>query len=171
MTATRHDRLAEKFSEDGAARMLNRTDRRYWALYRTLDLSQSEVAAAVFSPVDVSQATVSRAIRKGDTAALVDEDYIQLGGDCDEDGIREEFRPEEWYEAYRDVLASAVTDRAALNVIAHENRVTPEWAARRFPELVGCNHHVAAHFGDEIPEYATEDHLNSLESVNTDKWK
>lgn len=171
MTATRFDRLAERFGESGAGRHLRKVDRRYWALYRTLDVSQSDVQEFVKSHTDTSQATVSRAIRNGDTRALVDEDFIKLGGEYDEEGVREEWRPEEWFDAYRDVLASAVTDRVALETIASDQRLTPEWAARRYPELVGCNHHVAAHFDSKVPEFATDDHLNRLESVNTDKWK
>jgi hypothetical protein len=165
------DRLTERFDEDAAERHLRRTDRRYWALYRTLDVSQSDLQEFVKSRVDVSQATVSRAIQNGDMRALTEPDFVELGGEHDEEGVRDRWLPEEWFEAYRDVLASAVTDRVALDVIARDERLTPEWAARRYPKLVGCNHHVADHFGTEVPEYATDDHLNHLESVNTDRWK
>jgi len=171
MTATRYDRLADEYSESAAERHLKKVDRRYWALYRTLGLSQSEVKEFVNTVADTSQATVSRATREGDTRALVEDDFIQLGGGFEPEDIRQEFHPEAWYEAQRDVLATAVTDSVALETIARDDRLTPEWAARRFPELVGCHHHVADYFGDEIHDFANDDHLNRLESVNTDKWK
>lgn len=171
MTATRFDRLADRFGDRSADKHLRQVDRRYWALYRQLDLSQSEVQQTVKSLVTTSQATVSRAIRKGDTRALVEPDFIELGGDVDEEDLRAQALPEEWYEAYRETLARAVVDRAALEIIASGQRRTPEWAARRYPELVGANHHAAQHYGTQVEEFATDDHLNHLESVNTDRWK
>lgn len=171
MTATRLDRLADRFSEDAADKHLRKVDRRYWALYRTLDLSQSDVQEFVKTFTNTSQATVSRAIRSGDTRALVEPDFVELGGGFDEEDLPDGSRPEEWFEAYRDVLASAVTDCVALEVIASEQRQTPEWAARRFPELVGCNKHVADYWDIEVLDFATDEHLDGLESVNTDKWE
>jgi hypothetical protein len=171
MTATRYDRLADRYGEGTAQWLVERQDRRYWALYRTLDLSQSEVQETVKSYADTSQATVSRATREGDDRVLTEDDYIDLGGGYDIEAIRDEYHPEAWFEAYRDVLATAVTDSAALEIIADDQRLTPEWAAHRFPELVGCHHHVADYFDDDIEDFANDDHLNRLESVNTDKWK
>jgi len=171
MTASRIDRLAERFSESGARRFVNRTDRRYWALYRTLDASQTDVAQMVKSYVDTSQSTVSRVINDGDMRALVDEQFVELGGEFDASAIRDRAYPDEWVEAYRDVLARAVTDKVALEIIADEHRPTPEWAAHRFPELVGCHHHVAEHWGWDKTEIADDSHLNHLESVNTERWK
>jgi len=171
MTASRLDRLSQRFSEGGAEQHLRRVDRRYWALYRTLGLSQSDVKETVKSHVDASQATVSRAIRKGNIRALTEPDFIELGGERDREEVKGEEWPEEWYDAYRDVLASAVTDRTALEIIASDQRLTPEWAARRFPELVGCNHYVANRFGTEVPDFATDNHLTHIDSVNPDRWR
>ena len=170
MTASRFDRLSEQMGEGFAENWLKRTDRRYWALYRTLDLSQSDVMDFVDPRVDTSQATVSRVIRKGDTRALVDPGFLELGGKHSEQGIKEQVYPEEWYEAYRDVLATAVTDKVALETIATE-RATPEWAARRFPELVGCNNHHVPTKGQQLPEEFHETHLTHIESVNPDRWR
>jgi len=168
---SRVGRLADRFGESGAEELVTQMDRRYWALYRTEDLSQSEVLDEVKTFVDTSQPTVSRAISKGDRRALVEEDYIQLGGEYDSEDLTDLGYPEEWFEAYRDVLATAVRDRMALEIIADEYRFTPEWAAKRFPELVGCNEHVARRWGLDDDEIHHDDHLNHLESVNTDNWR
>lgn len=170
MTASRVERLAERFSETGAERLVNKADRRYWALYRTLDLSQPEVMEQVKAHVDTSQPTVSRVISKADTRALVDEDFIQLGGTFHRDDLADGGYPDEWFEAYRDVLATAVRDRTALKIIADEHRFTPEWAAKRFPELVGCNEHKARHWDIDEGKIAHDTHLNHIESVNTSRW-
>jgi len=132
MTATRYDRLADRFGEGTAQRLIKEEDRRCWALYRTLDLTQSEVQDTVRSYADTSQATVSRATREGDDRVLTEDDYVDLGGGFDIESVRDEYHPEAWFEAYRDVLATAVTDSAALEIIATDERLTPEWAARRF---------------------------------------
>ena len=171
MTASRHDRLAETYDDSTAKWLVDRADRRYWALYRILDASQSDVRGLVQTRADASQATVSRAINNCDTRALTDPDLLTLGGDLDVESIKQGEYPEEWFEAYRDVLARAVVDRMALKIIAHENKTTPEWAARRFPELVGSHHHVARHWNTAEPKIADETHLNHLESVNIDRWK
>ena len=171
MTASRTDRLAERFSKRAATRLVNRADRRYWALYRTLDASQSDVGELVQSRVDTSQSTVSRVINDGDKRALVDEEFVDLGGKLDAESIREREYPDEWFEAYRDVLARAVTDKVALEIIADQHRPTPEWAARRYPELVGAHHHVARHWGTDEAEIADDSRLTRLDSVNTDRWK
>jgi hypothetical protein len=171
MTKSRFDRLADRFSDAGAERMVNQADRRYWALYRTLDLSQPELIDQVKSYVETSQPTVSRVVSKGDTRALVDEEFIHLGGQLGREAVTDGFYPDEWLEAYRDLLATAVVDRMALEIIAHEQRLTPEWAARRYPELVGCNEHVARSWGIDEDQINRDTHLNHLESVNTERWK
>lgn len=168
---SRVGRLAERFGESSAEDLVTHMDRRYWALYRTEDLSQSEVMEQVKAFVDTSQPTVSRAISKADRRALVEEDFIQLGGEYESEDLADSGKPEEWFEAYKDVLAGAVRDRMALEIIADEHRFTPEWAAKRFPELVGCNEHVARRWGWDDKEICHDDHLNHLESVNTDKWR
>ena len=170
MTASRFDRLADRYSERVADRLVNQADRRYWALYRTLDLSQSAVKDEVQSHVETSQSTVSRAVKKSDTRALVDGGYLNLGGQLDRESVRDNEYPEEWLEAYRDVLATAVADRMALEIIADVHRFTPEWAAGRFPELVGCNQHVAAYWDVDEREIHHDTHLNDLKSVNTQRW-
>jgi len=153
-------------------------DRRYWALYRTLDMSQSDVKDAVntqkFMP-DTSQATVSRVIKEGDTRALCDDDFLELQPDLDRDwvdgGIRGGPYPDEWLEAYRDVLATATTHTHALEVIADEHKFTPEWAARLHPNLVGCNVRVAEYHDSPKKSIHHDDHLNHLDSVNTESWR
>lgn len=172
MTASRQERLADKFSDRAASRLVNRTDRRYWALYRALDgVSQTEVKQLVDERVDTSQSTVSRVINSGDTRALADGEFLDLAGRLGEESIHLDEYPEEWFETYRDVLARAVADVLALEIIAHEHRPTPEWAAHRHPELVGCHHHVARHWDIDKRQIADDSHLNRLESVNTERWK
>lgn len=171
MTKSRFERLADRFSERGAERLVTRADRRYWALYRTLDLSQPEVMEEVESRVETSQPTVSRAISKADTRALVDAGFLDLGGQLDPEAISDGMYPDEWLDAYRDMLSRAVVDRMALEVIADEYRFTPEWAAKRYPELVGCNEHVARYFDTAEAEIHRDNHLNGLESVNTERWR
>jgi hypothetical protein len=178
MSKSRVDRLAEKYSRNIAEAEVRKADRGYWALYRTLDLSQTEVKESVITRVDeaeASQATISRAIKEGDTRALTEPEFLDLGGQLPEEwvtgGVRGGPYPEEWLEAYRDALARATVERRALQRIADTHSFTPEWAARLFPELVGCNEQVAEFHRTNEDEIHHDDHLNHLESVNTDRWR
>lgn len=139
----------------------------FWSLYRALDVSQTEVKEIVNTMVEPSQSTVSRAIREKEDAVLTDEDAIQIGGTLRAEEL--EIYPDEWLEAYRQVIADAHADLNALSKIIGEKQ-TPEWAARRFPKLVGSAAYQLKRLpGDEdIPD---ESHLNRLDSVNTDRWQ
>jgi hypothetical protein len=138
----------------------------YWSLYRSLDVSQSDVREMVSTLFTPSQSTVSRVIREKEDTVLTDEEAIQIGGSLHEEDL--DYYPDEWLDAYRQVLADAHADLNALSKIA-SMKETPEWAARRFPELVGCARDRADRLpgNEEIPD---DSHLSHLESVNTDRW-
>lgn len=177
MTASRQERIANELgveeATDVTADIIDRHDRRYWALYRALDVSQAEVADLVDTRIDTSQSTVSRAIKECNTRVLTERDLLPLGGDFSprllEDDLRDE--PDEWFEAYRDVLAEATVDRLALQKLVDRAQPKPEWAARRFPELVGCHYPAARHFGFDEEDIASVDHLRRIESVNIERWR
>jgi predicted DNA-binding protein YlxM (UPF0122 family) len=177
MTASRQERIANELGIEGAtdvtADIVDRYDRQYWALYRTLDVSQAEVAELFDTRIDTSQSTVSRAIKECDTRVLTEGDLLQLGGDFSTELLSDDLRdePDEWFEAYRDVLAEATTDRLALNILVDRVKPKREWAARRFPELVGCHYPAARHFGFDDEDIAPVDHLSHLESVNIERWR
>lgn len=139
----------------------------FWALYSALDVSQSEVKDLVAPAVETSQSTVSRAIREKDETVVHDETALDLAGKLHEDDV--DTYPEEWLDAYRQVLAEAKADVLALWVISAAEKETPEWAARRFPELVGCHQYRADRFTENV-DPVDDSHLNRLESVNTDQW-
>ena len=174
MTEQFEARLDEPLTDDefqatleSNQRWVERENRDFWSLYRSLDVSQNEVRELVNTIVEPSQSTVSRAIREKEDAVLTDKDAIQIGGTLH--GEELDTYPDEWLEAYRKVIADAHVDLNALNEIISEKQ-TPEWAARRFPELVGS----AAYFVDRLPgdeDIPDESHLNRLDSVNTDRWK
>jgi len=176
MTGSRVDRLAADVPGRKVAEgLVKRADRGYWSLYRALDLSQAEVMDAVSTRADASQATVSRAIKDGDTRALTEPNYLELGGALAEEWVKGGRRgrpyPDEWLEAYRDALARATVERRALRLIADPHKYTPEWAAQLYPDLVGCNLPVAEFHECREQEIHHDDHLNRLESVNTDRWR
>lgn len=176
---SRQDRLMEKYAlEDESEEveewqrslvegMVDRENQRLWALYTALDVSQREAKEIVEPDAETSQSTVSRVIRDKDDAVVHDEDALDLVGHVHED---DECHPDEWIDAYRQVLADAKVDLMALRRISSHEEQTPEWAARRFPELVGCHHHVAEQLPAE-EQTADDSHLNRLDSVNTDRWK
>lgn len=140
---------------------------RFWALYRSLDVSQSEVKDLVGPVAETSQSSVSRIIREKEDDVLTEEDALTIGGELHEEDLQ--YHSDEWLEAYRQALADAKANIIALKEISSENR-TAEWAAQRYPRLVGCNQH----FHSNLPgdgEIADDSHLNRLENVNTDRWK
>jgi hypothetical protein len=143
-------------------------NQKFWAYYRALDESQSGVKELVDPRAETSQSTVSRVIRQKDDEVLYDDEALDLVGKLEEETV--DLYPEEWLEAYRQVLAEAKADLEALSHIANTTTQTPEWAARRHPELVGCNRHVFDNLTGET-EYTDDTHLNGLESVNTDRWR
>lgn len=177
---SRTDRIKSKYELDGAQSeeveewqrslvegMVDTENQRLWALYRALDVSQREVKEMVDPAVETSQSTVSRVIRNKNDAVVHDEDALDLAGHVHED---DESHPDEWLDAYRQVLADAKADLIALRRIITHEAETPEWAARRFPELVGCHHYFADQLHEE-GEVVDDSHLNRLDSVNTDRWK
>jgi hypothetical protein len=176
MPKSRFDRLEEQHGESLAEDLLREYDGKYWALYRATDLSQEEVMNAVRSSVGTSQSTVSRVAKEGDVRALTDPEFVDIGGSFgSKDGFDD--YPEEWLEALRDVYARALADRFALDLIVESDRPTPEWAAKRFPELVGCYHYYDRKISErfdmdyEASKNVQESHLSHLESVNTERWK
>lgn len=171
---SRTDRLMSKTNSEDleawrsvAEEMIDSENQRLWALYTALDVSQRDVKEMVNPLVETSQSTVSRVIRQKKTAVNHDEEALDLVGEIHEET---EIHPDEWIEAYQQVLADAKTDLIALKEIINHETQTPEWAARRFPELVGC-HHYAVDCLDEKEEIADDSYLNRLESVNTGRWK
>lgn len=138
-----------------------------WAVYRALDVSQKETLDIVSLMTDPSQSTVSRVIRETDKEVLTDPEAVQVGGSFKTEDL--EPYPEEWLEAYRQTVAEAHTDLLALTKIV-DVRETPEWAARRFPELVGVHKGVAEKQGWD-GEIADDSRLNHLDSVNTERWE
>jgi hypothetical protein len=138
-----------------------------WALYRSLDVSQSEVIDMLTMLAEPSQSTITRVIREKDKEVLTDAEAVQVGGSFFKEDLGA--YPDEWLEAYRQTVADAHTDLHALSKIA-DTQETPEWAARRFPELVGLHRVIAEKQGWD-GEIADESHLNRLDSVNTDRWK
>jgi hypothetical protein len=68
------------------------------------------------------------------------------------------------------MVAEVQADREALRLIAGVDSQTPEWAARRYPRLVGCHHYKAEQLPVDV-DIADDSHLNRLDSVNTDRWK
>lgn len=177
MTASRQERIANEMGIEHptnvTADIVDRYDRRYWALYRALDASQAEVAGLVDTKIDTSQSTVSRAIKECNTRVLTEGDLLPLGGDFSTDLLSDDLcsEPDEWFEAYRDVLAQALADRLALNKLVGDRKPKPEWAARRFPELVGCHYHAARHYGTNEKNIASVDHLRHIDSVNIERWR
>jgi len=146
---------------------VERENQKFWALYRSLDVSQREVKDLVSPMVETSQSSVSRVIREKEDTVLTDEDALRIGGSIHEEDLQ--LHPDEWLEAYRQVLADAKANIIALKAIESE-KPTPEWAAKRYPRLVGCNHyHHSKLPGDG--EIADDSGLNRLENVNTDRWK
>ena len=86
---------------------------------------------------------------------------------CDERELQ--LRADEWLDAYRKGLADSKANSMSLKAIESE-KPTPEWAAKRYPRLVGCNRH----FHSNLPgdgEIADDSGLNRLKNVNTDRWK
>jgi hypothetical protein len=148
-------------------RCVERENQDLWSLYRSLDASQNDVRELVNTIVEPSQSTVSRAIREKEDAVLTDKDAIQIGGTLHGGDL--DIYPDEWLEAYRQVIADAHADLNALSKIIDEKE-TPEWAARRFPELVGSAAYKAKRLPGDV-DIADESHLNRLDSVNTDRWK
>ena len=174
MTERLEKNMDEPLSDEGYKatvesnqRFVDLENQDFWSLYRSLDVSQSEVKDVVGTLVEPSQSTVSRAIRDKEEAVLTDPDAVKIGGTLH--GEELDIYPDEWLEAYRQTIADAHADLKALSKIISEKQ-TPEWAARRFPELVGCAAYQQRRLpGDEdIPD---ESHLNRLDSVNTDRWK
>lgn len=148
-------------------RVVSNENQKFWAYYRALDESQSGVKDLVAPRVDASQSTVSRVIRQLDGEVLHDDEALDLVGYLEEETVDE--YPDEWLEAYRQTLAEAKADLEALKQLANWEEKTPEWAARRHPELVGCSRQMC----EQLPadgECADDSHLNGLESVNTDRW-
>jgi hypothetical protein len=157
----------EQSIRDLADSTVDGENQQYWALYRALDVSQSDVGDLVDAQVETSQSTVSRVIREKETQVLHDGDALDLVGTLDETHV--DAAPEDWQDAYRDTLAEAKADVLALEAIRRVDTPTPEWAARRFPELVGC-HKAYAQKANCEGEIADDSHLNRLDSVNTDRW-
>jgi len=146
---------------------VERENQKFWALYRSLDVSQREVKDLVSPMVETSQSSVSRIIREKEDTVLTDEEALRIGGSIHEEDLQ--LHPDEWLEAYRQVLADAKANIIALRAIESE-KPTPEWAAKRYPRLVGCNRH----FHSNLPgdgEIADDSGLNRLKNVNTDRWK
>ena len=143
-------------------------NQQFWALYRALDVSQSDVKDLVETCVEISQSTVSRVIRQREKQALTEKDGVEIGGDINEDDL--DIYPDEWLNAYQQVLAEAKANLTALKQIADAETQTDEWAAARFPELVGCHHYVERKLPGEV-EKADDSHLNRLDSVNTNIWE
>jgi hypothetical protein len=149
-------------------RVASAENQKFWAYYRALDESQSGVKDLVAPQVETSQSTVSRVIRQKDDEVLHDEDAVALAGYLEEETL--DLYPDEWLEAYRQTLAEAKADLEALKELANWEEPTPEWAAQRYPELVGCNRHLFEQLPED-GECADDSHLNHLESVNTDRWE
>jgi hypothetical protein len=176
---SRKERLATRFNEYGkelpdgwvekqAERVIHNENGKFWSLYRTLDVSQSGAAELVGPRVDTSQSTVSRVIRQKDADVVYDDEALEpIHGRFEEEIV--DALPDEFLEAYKDAVAEAHADIQALLRIHAPTTETPEWAARRFPELVGCHRSVAESVGEE--EIADDSHLNRLDSVNTDEWR
>jgi len=160
----------ESMNRGVAENIVEHENKQFWYLYRALaDASQSDVKGLVDPTADTSQSTVSRVIRDKEAAVLDDETALSpIHGDLHEDDTN--LYPEEWLEAYRQVIADAQTDRKALSIIADPETQTPKWAARRFPELVGCHHRKAEKLPGDV-HIADDSHLNRLDSVNTERWK
>lgn len=160
---------AEGWAENSAERVVNRENEKFWYLYRALDdASQSDVRELVDPRVETSQSTVSRIIRDKDDSVTHDVDALTpLHAHYEEETL--DVLPDKLLEAYKDVIAEAHADWLALTKIAAPTQPTPEWAARRFPELVGCHHYLAKQTGET--DIADESHLNQLDSVNTERWK
>ena len=185
-TESRADRIAGNLGSSGADDLskeeLEATNRavaeiivddeneQFWYLYRALaDASQSDVKDLVAPTADTSQSTVSRVIRDKEDAVLHDKEALStVHGSLHEEDV--ELYPEEWLEAYKQVIADAQADRKALSLISSPDAQTPEWAARRFPELVGCHHQKAKKLPGDV-DIADDSHLNRLDSVNTERWK
>jgi hypothetical protein len=117
------DKIHEKFIEA--------EDELIWALYTTLDISQSEALEMADPFIEMSQSTASRIIRDEAERVLVD-GPVSLGSTEDVT----DFESEEAIAKRREVLAEAVVDVRAISQIESE-RQAPSWAVERHPELAG----------------------------------
>lgn len=190
-TESRTDRLADEFFDErqspdsddelsdeqirataelSAETIVEKENMLFWSLYSVLeDASQADVKDLVDPAAETSQSTVSRIIRDKETAILHDEDSLDaVHGGLHEDDL--DLYPDEWLDAYREMVAEVQAEREALRLIAGVDSQTPEWAARRYPRLVGCHHYKAERLPVDV-DIADDSHLNRLDSVNTDRWK
>lgn len=158
------------YAQDSAEFIVERENGLFWVLYNALeDASQSDVKDLVDPYAQTSQSTVSRVIRDKHDAIFHDEDALpSLHGRLHEDDL--DLYPDEWLDAYREMVAEAQADRKALSLISAPDAQTPEWAARRYPRLVGCHHYNAEQLPGDI-DIVDDSHLNRLDSVNTNRWK
>jgi hypothetical protein len=187
-TKSRIDRIVEQFKNDTprdddiseaqeeemaqttAEMIVTSENREFWVFYRALeDVSQADVKELVDPAAETSQSTVSRIIRNKEDAVLHDKDSLRaVHGPFHEDDLN--YYPDELIEAHRDLIAEAQADKQALAIISDPGMKTPEWAAKRYPRLVGCHHKIADNYDHEA-ETVDDSHLNHLESVNTERWK
>lgn len=152
--ATRADRFRELFERANGGEypagaldpeeVIRKEDERLWALYRELDVSQREAVDLVEPVVDTSQATASRRIREMGEEILTSPART-AAVDAEEPIV--EHWPEPLAEAYRDVLARAIADLTALRELSNTTHQAPDWAAERFPELVGVGGQVGRSLG------------------------
>jgi hypothetical protein len=169
------DELSEEeaiqFHQEASERIVDGENQDFWTLYRALDgVSQSDVREMVNTFADTSQSTVSRVIRQKEEKVFHDTDALTpIHGRFTEQG--REIYPDEFVEAYNQTVAEAQADLFALEEIVAPTTETPEWAARRFPGLVGANQYVARRTGESKENIADDSHLNRLDSVNTERWK
>jgi hypothetical protein len=122
--------------EKAADEHVDEENRLLWALYRHLDVSQREAVGMVDPIVGLSQSTASRVIR--DMADEVLLEHSDKLGEAGDDGLRSlEHHSEPYLEAYRDVLATTIVRREALERLGSPEHDTPTWAREEFPELAG----------------------------------
>jgi hypothetical protein len=141
---SREERTAEWFEDQGyeqpakwAESRVAQENRLLWALYRDLDVSQSEAIAFVDPLVPLSQSTASRVIREEDMAVLEGARYLAAHPVDELHTADPAHHTEDYLEAYRDAVAEAVVDLNALQYLGSVDLPNPEWAKERYPSLVG----------------------------------
>jgi len=162
--ADEQDSNVQAFHEQMAERVIRQDDELIWACYRFFDVSQAEAAARADPDVETSQSTVSRVCRDLDDDILTGE-RTQLSGNEEPEDLK--MHSEEWLEAYRDVLASAIVNLQALRLISSPETSTPVWAAEMYPELLGEATRVGHAMGLAEDKIVKEEPPAKTDSVST----
>jgi hypothetical protein len=148
---------AREFALNNMERMVEREDERIWAHYRDPKTNITQVEArrrAQMSTIwaypkraNVSQATLSRKIRDMDDRMLTEplatlktrerrseDDYVGLLGRSTVEAMHRG-RFDAILTHYAEALAAFLVDVHALNMFDRSDKVTPQWARERWPDL------------------------------------